>query len=61
MDPHIVTATGSSLARSAGEGDRVAVEGADAHERFELVRDDYCASTHLVVEIDGAGQDLDSR
>src|SRR5580704_1049578 len=61
MDPHIVTATGSSPALRAGEGDRVAVEGADAHERFELVRDDYCASARLVVEIDGAGHDLESR
>jgi len=34
-----VTITGSSTARSAGEGDREAVEGADAYERFDLVQD----------------------
>ena len=44
-----MTITGSSLARSVGEGDRdvsaearsakaEAVEGADAHERFDLVQ-----------------------
>ena len=35
-----MTTIGSSLARSAGEGDREAVEGAAAHEQLELVRDE---------------------
>ena len=37
------------------------MEGAAARVRFGLVRDDYCASARLVVEIDGAGHDRESR
>ena len=48
-------------AKRGGGGPPKAVEGADAHERFELVRDDYSVSARVVVEIYGAGHDLESR
>jgi hypothetical protein len=47
-------------AKRGGGGPPKAVEGADAHELFELVRDDNCESARLVVEIDGAEHDLES-